>query len=179
MATYGSEAGIEGINAHFVGGYTASTIPTSTQVATFLSDGYAALNMILAQAGYTTPAVSGTAFDVLARLNNLFAAACAEEAVNLSTAGLDQESRSQRLWERYRIELAAFLAGDLTLAGLAHAATAPVRKSIRSVGLRKRDGYADRFDPDNTEYTAATADDITLTEPWRLGAGGGRLQGEY
>lgn len=37
MATYGSEIGVEGINAHFEGGYTAASVPTSTQVTTFLA----------------------------------------------------------------------------------------------------------------------------------------------
>lgn len=178
MATYGSEAGVEAINAHFTGGYTASTIPTSTQVATFLSDGYAALNLRLAAAGYTTPAVSGTAFDVLARLNNLYGAACAEEAVNLSTAGMAEESRSQRLWGRYDAELNALLAGDLTLAGLTMASGAKPRRGIRSLATRRRDGFAEHFDNDNTEYGSANDDDWTLRYPWNLG-GGQRPPGEF
>jgi len=164
MATYGSEAGVEAINAHFVGGYTSATIPTSTQITTFLADGYAALNMRLALAGYTTPATSGTAYDVLARLNNLYAAACAEEAVNLSTAGLAEESRSERLWKRYDNELLAFLAGDLTLTGLTMATAAKPRRGVRSVAARKRDGYAEHFDPDNTEYATADGDSRITTE---------------
>jgi|GEM_PF-5297053 len=153
MATYGSEDGVEAINAHVVGGYTASTTPTSTQIATYLADGYAYLNMRLAQAGYNAPASSGTtAYDVLARLNNLYAAACAEEAVNLSTAGLAEESRSQRLWRRFNEELTSFLAGDLTLIGLSTAEGAPARRQLRSLVPRRRDGYAEHFDPDNEEY---------------------------
>jgi hypothetical protein len=178
MATYGSEAGVEAINAHFIGGYTSATQPTSTQVATFLSDGYAALNLRLSLAGYSMPATSGTAYDVLARLNNLYAAACAEEAVNLSTAGMAEESRSQRLWGRYDAELGALLAGDLTLAGLTMASTAKPRRGIRSLAMRKRDGYAEHFDNDNTEYGSASDDDWTLLYPWNLG-GGQRPQGEF
>ncbi len=159
MATYGSEEGVEAINAHFVGGYTNSTIPTSAQIATFLADGYAALNLRLEQAGYVTPASAGTtAYSVLERLNNLYAAACAEEAVNLSAAGLAEESRSQRLWRRYETELEAFLAGDLTLSGLLKSGAAPPRRGIRSLSLRKRDGYAEHFDPDSTEYASADND---------------------
>jgi hypothetical protein len=169
MATYGSETGVEAINAHLVGGYTTTSVPTSTQVATYLSDGYSAINARLAMAGYSTPVAATVAcYDAIARLNNLFAAASAEEATNISSAGPEGESRSQRLWARYETEFTSLLGGDLTQAGLSKAATAPVRKRVRSVELRRRDGYAHRFDSDNTEYAAGSTDDITLREPWRL-----------
>jgi hypothetical protein len=154
MATYGSETGVEAINAHRTDGYTATTNPSSTQVEGFLSDGYAHINMMLAKAGYAVPVASSAAcYGVLVTLNNLYAAAQAEEAVNVSSAGLDGEARSAVLWQRYHDGLAELLTGDLTLAGLSKQATTQPRPYVRSVGLRRRDGFAHRFDPDNSEYS--------------------------
>lgn len=154
--SYGSESGVEAVNAHFVGGYTDTTFPNSTQIAMFLDSGYAFLNLCLERAGYDTPAPSGTtAYNVLRRLNDLYAAACAEEATNLSTAGLAEESRSQRLWRRFETELEVFLSGDLTLSGLLKSGSAPPRRSMRALPMRKRDGFAEHFDPSNTEYASS------------------------
>jgi hypothetical protein len=169
MATYGSETGVEAINAHLKGGYTTTSVPTSAQIAGFLDDGYSAINSRLAVLGYAVPVPSGaTCYNAIVRLNNLFAAATAEEAVNISTAEPEGETRSQRLWRRYESEFKALLAGDLTLVGLSKSSSAPARRRVRSVEMRRRDGYAHRFDSDNTEYAAASTDDITLREPWRL-----------
>jgi hypothetical protein len=154
MATYGSETGVEAINAHLTGGYTATTTPNSTQIGAYLSDGYAKINLALARAGYTTPVASTAAcYDAIVALNNLYAAAQAEEAANVATIGLEGESRSAGLWARYRQELADLTTGDLTLAGLSKQATPQPRPYVRSVGLRRRDGFAHRFDPDNSEYS--------------------------
>jgi hypothetical protein len=144
MATYGSENGVEGINAHMVGGYTASTTPSSAQIATFLAQGAATLDAAIARAGYTTPVAATVAcYPVVVRLNDLYAAACAEQAVNISTAGPGEETRSEKLWKQYRAELADFLAGDLALAGLFRtASTASPRRRVRSLPLRHYDGYA-------------------------------------
>lgn len=153
MATYGSETGVEQVNSHFIGGYTATSVPTAAAVAAWLGQGYAHLNLLLAQAGYQTPvAPSAGAYPFLVRLNNLFAAACAEEATNISTAGPGEETRSEKLWNQYRAGVKELLAGDLTAAGLSRAATAPVRARVRSLELRRRDGYAHHFDPTNSEY---------------------------
>lgn len=144
MATYGSEAGVEGINAHMIGGYTASTTPTSTQVATWLTQGAATLDAAIARAGYTTPVASTVAgYQILVRLNDLYAAACAEQSVNISTAGPGEETRSEKLWKQYKTELNDLLTGDLTLLGLSlTVSTASPRKRIRSLPLRHYDGYA-------------------------------------
>ena len=151
MAPYGSEQGVEGINAHMVGGYTATTTPTSTQVATFLTQGAAMLDAAIAKAGYTTPVAATVAcYQIIVRLNDLYAAASAEQSVNISTAGPGEETRSEKLWKQYRAELTDFLAGDLTLAGLSRtASTASPRKRIRSLPLRHFDGYA--VNSDGTE----------------------------
>lgn len=153
MATYGSVTGVKGINAYNTDGYTTSTVPTQAQVEVFLDDGYAALNARLALAGYSTPVNSTVAcYAVLTRLNNLYAAACAEDAITVSFVAPGESGRGQRLWQRYDAELAALLAEDLTLLGLTKTSTAPVRRYIRSAELRRRDGYARYFDEDNTEY---------------------------
>ncbi len=154
MATYGSEQGVEGINAHMIGGYTVTTTPTSTQVATFLAQGAAMLDAAFAKAGYTTPVAAGAAcYSIIVRLNDLYAAACAEQAVNISTAGPGEETRSEKLWKQYKAELADFLAGDLTLVGLSLAATATTapRKRVRSLPMRHYDGFAVNADR-RTDY---------------------------
>ena len=37
MATYGSEPGVEAINSHFIGGYTANSVPTAQAVGDGIS----------------------------------------------------------------------------------------------------------------------------------------------
>ena len=147
MATYGNESGVEAINSHYIGGYSTSSTPTSQAVGVWLTQGYAALNMALKRAGYTTPVTSSAAPEVyamLTRLNDLYAAACAEQATNISTAGPGEETRSEKLWKEYKDGLADLVAGDGTLLGLTLASTdtTPVRPRIRSLQMRHYDGFA-------------------------------------
>src|SRR5512137_217077 len=107
MATYGSEAGVEAINSHAVGGYTSLTMPTSTAVAAWLEQGASMIDNALAKAGYATPvAATAACYQAVVRLNNLYAAACAEQSVNISEAMPGQETRSDKLWKNYRLEMA-------------------------------------------------------------------------
>ena len=157
MSSYGTRLGVEAINSHFSGGYTSATLPTDTAVSAWLAEGYAHINVALAKAGYTVPASSSaTCYSVLTRLNNLYAAACAEQAVNIGATG-ETETRADKLWTQYKDGLKDLLDGDLTLAGLTHVATAPVRRSIRSLQMRHYDGFAvnaDEADASTTgEYT--------------------------
>lgn len=155
MTSYGSVQGVEAVNAHRIGGYSYATVPTVGQVDAFLADGYAKINVALAIAGYTVPVTdtAATCYDCLARLNNLFAAACAEQATAVSTGGPESEARSAVLFQQYRDELKELLAGDLSKAGLASTTTATGgNRYVRSRELRRRDGYAHRFDAANTEY---------------------------
>lgn len=174
MATYGSETGVEAINAWLQGGYTASTQPTSTQVGGFLADGYSYINTRIKKAGYTVPVpAAATCYDMVVHLNNLYAAALAERAAAVAPSAPEGEGRSAVLWAQFREELADLLDGDLTLVGLTAATvTSAPRRSVRSLSLRRRDGYAERFDQDNTEYASGSSDDITLLEPWRLSGDG-------
>ena len=159
MATYGSESGVEAINAHLTTGYTGASVPNALALVGWLEQGYSYLNLVLAKAGYTTPVASTVAcYPLLTRLNNLYAAACAEQATNISTAGPGEQTRSEKLWAQFKDELGLFLDGDLTLAGLSRLATAPVRRRVRSLELRRRDGYASAFDPDNTEYATGAGE---------------------
>ena len=154
MATYGSEQGVEGINAHQIGGYTASTTPTSAQVAVFLTQGASLIDTALARAGYVVPVAStATCYQAVVRLNDLFAAAAAEQAVNISDAMPGQTTRSDKLWQAYEAELKYLLEGDLTTAGvpLTTSAASP-RKRIRSLPTRHFDGYAVNADDLATDY---------------------------
>lgn len=154
MATYGSEAGVEGINAHIIGGYTPLTTPTSAQVVVFLAQGASLIDVALAKAGYSTPVLNTAAcYQAVVRLNDLYAAACAEQAVNISDAMPGQETRSDKLWKAYRDELADFLSGDGKAAGLTPSASAtPGGRRIRSLPLRHFDGYAKNADAATTDY---------------------------
>lgn len=148
MATYGSELGVEAINSHLIGGYTVSSVPTSTAVGTWLDQGYAALNLALKRAGYNAPITSTAApyvYPVLTRLNDLYAAACAEQATNISTAGPGEETRSEKLWKEYQAGVADLITGDLTLLGLTLTTPATetgARPRIRSFQTRNYDGFA-------------------------------------
>lgn len=142
MATYGSETGVEALNAHFTGGYTASTHPTSTEVAVWLTEGYARINLTLAKAGYATPVAATVAcYQVIVGLNDLYAAAKAEQAVNIG-ASAEEDTRGDKLMQDFGAGLADLVAGDGTLAGLTYATAAPARRSMRSVQMRHYDGYA-------------------------------------
>jgi len=153
MASYGTEQGVEAINAHYVNGYGTASAPTALAVRQFLEQGYAYLNTVLAKLGYATPIASAVAcYPLLQRLNNLYAAAATEQATNISTAGPGEQTRSEKLWAQFKDELGLFTEGDLTLAGLTRTATTPARRRVRSLELRRRDGYAAVQDPDNTEY---------------------------
>lgn len=149
MATYGSETGVESINSHFIGGYTTTTVPTASAVGVWLAQGYAALNLALKRAGYVTPVTAAAApevYDVLTRLNDLYGAACAEQATNISTAGPGEETRSEKLWKEYHAGVTDLLTGDLTLLGVAVTVTASgevsSRPRIRTFQTRNYDGYA-------------------------------------
>jgi len=144
--------GVEGINAHLVDGYTATSTPNSTQIATFLAQGAAALDAAIAKAGCSTPVASTAAcYASLVRLNDLYAAACAEQAVNISTAGPGEETRSDKLWKQYRQEFTDFFSGDLTGLGLT-LTTTQARRRVRSLPLRHYDGYAQYADEIGLEY---------------------------
>ena len=173
---YGSVTGVARINSHLAGGYSVSSTPTAAAVTEWLEQGNAAVDMTLAKAGYSIPVASTAAvYPVIVRLNNLYAAACAEQSTNIGLG--DAETRSNKLWAQYKDELASLLDGDLTLVGLSRANTAPAMRYMRSKELRRRDGYAHRFDEGNTEYASGTTDDLTLLEPWRLG--GGKPESDY
>lgn len=148
MATYGSEYGVEAINSHYSGGYTTGTAPTALAVNTWLTQGYAKLNLALKRAGYVTPVTRAAApevYDVLTRLNDLYAAACAEQATNISTGGPGEETRSEKLWKEFNAELVDLLAGDMTLLGLTLVTPSSgvvSRPRIRTFQTRNYDGYA-------------------------------------
>lgn len=142
---YGSVTGAARINSHLIGGYTATSLPTASAVAEWVEQGASAIDLALARAGYATPVpAAAQAYPTLTRLNNLYAAAAAEESTNIILG--EGETRSEKLWSRYRSELKDLLAGDLTLVGVARQATAPARGRVSSLPLRRYDGYARHAD---------------------------------
>lgn len=168
MASYGTEQGVEAINSHKAGGYTPTSTPTALAVSQFLEQGYAYLNMALAKLGYSTPvSASAGCYPLLARLNNLFAAAAAEQSTNISTAGPGEETRSDKLWRQFKDELDMLLGGDLTYVGLTLVPTTTTRRNrqVRSLPLRRRDGFAQRYDPDGTEYSGDPSEWLVSHRP--------------
>jgi hypothetical protein len=145
MMAYGSVTGVARINSHATGGYTAASLPTATAVAEWLEQGATAVDLALAKAGYGTPVSSAAqAYPYLVRLNNLWAAAAAESSTNQALG--EAETRSDGLWQMYRDELRELLDGDLTLVGLTRSGTAPVRRRVSSLPLRRYDGFAKNAD---------------------------------
>ena len=176
---YGSVTGVARVNSHLTGGYSGTSLPTASAVAEWLEQGTAAINVALAKAGYTTPVSDSAAvYPYIVRLCNLWAAAVAEQSTNQALG--ETETRSEKLWQQYKDELAELLDGDLTLVGLTQSTATPVNAGMRSREMRRRDGWAKRFDPHNSEYaTGDSDDDITLREPWRLSGTGGKPEGNY
>ena len=140
---YGHVTGVARINSHLTDGYSADSLPTANAVAEWIEQGASAIDLALTNAGYVTPVSHAAAvFPALARLNNLYAAAAAEESTNILLGS--GETRSEKLWTRYREELKALLAGDLTLSGVYRRSAEgdPARRRVSSLPLRRYDGYA-------------------------------------
>lgn len=129
--------------------WSETSSPASTDVERWLEQGYAKINLALAMAGYTTPATATMdVYEELQAINDLYAAAQAETAWNVSRGEAEEETRGARYNAEWRKRLEELLEGDLTLAGLSLSSTARPRRSIRIANLRREDGYSE-YSEDN------------------------------
>lgn len=163
MATYGSTAGVQAL-VPSVGTLGVGSTPTATQATAWLAEGYAKINRTLANAGYSTPVAADAAvYAELTALENLYAGAYVLRARAIDTASGDAEERSEVWLKDFNDSLADLAASNLAVMGvsLLPSTTTPRRRGIRTVQMRKVDGYSrgrtdETYEPTQGEYTGYT-----------------------
>ena len=144
--SYGSLSGVSALVPVAAPLSTTST-PTSAQVTEWLAQGSARIDRALSSAGYSIPVAStATVHAELTALANLYAAAHVLIARGLDSANGEAENRSDAYIERFTSELTALASSDLSALGVSAAPTTGVnagRRRIRTLQLRRIDGYAD------------------------------------
>lgn len=145
MATYGSEEGVEALLPTH-GNIGASSVPTATQLTSWLAQGYSIINRKLGAAGYAVPITASLLTDELAALNNLFAAGQLVQALGLDTLQGLQEERSTTFLTQFWAWLNDLVGSDLIALGvlsITPPATDSLRwRRIRTTQMRKTDGYS-------------------------------------
>lgn len=154
MATYGSAAGASAlVPASYVSGQAQA--PTDVQVTAWLAQGYAVINRSLANAGYAIPIVSGAAvYDELTALNNLYAAAHILRSRGLDIMSGEEETRSEVWLRNFTEQLKALAESNLTGLGVSMATVGatPARRRIRTLQMRRIDGYSGVYEDAETAY---------------------------
>ena len=157
MASYGTVAGVSAIVPHAVA-VNQTAHPTDAQVTVWLAEGYARINRSIASAGYTVPIDSGAAvYGELTALNNLYASAYALRARGLDTMNGEEESRSEVWLKSFNEQLNELAASNLAAMGATVAtgetsAGTPSRRRIRTLQMRKVDGYSGVYEDAYPEY---------------------------
>ena len=144
--SYGSLSGVSAL-VPVAAPLSATSTPTSAQVTEWLVQGSARIDRALSSAGYSIPVAStATVHAELTALANLYAAAHVLIARGLDSANGEAENRSDAYIERFSSELSALASSDLSALGVSAAPTTGVnagRRRIRTLQLRRIDGYAD------------------------------------
>ena len=152
--SYGSLSGVSAL-VPVAAPLSATSTPTSAQVTEWLAQGSARIDRALSSAGYSIPVAStATVHAELTALANLYAAAHVLIARGLDSANGEAENRSDAYIERFTSELSALASSDLSALGVSAATTTGVnagRRRIRTLQLRRIDGYAD-LDTDEDVY---------------------------
>ena len=147
MASYGTSAGVAALCKHLTpaGDWSETSGPSSAQATAWLEKGYSDINIRLAQSGYISPETDTTilCYAMLQHLNDLYAAAFAEQAWNVARGEAEEETRGRHYMTEYRRGIAELLAGDGTLLGLTLSSTARPRRRLRMANLRREDGYSE------------------------------------
>lgn len=160
--SYGSAAGANAL----VQSWNGTTQPTTAQVGLWLVEGNAIINRALAAAGYSTPITDTTiaAYPELTALENLYAAAYILRSLAVDTASGETEDRSEVWLADFWTRLRDLAASNLTLLGLTLLAsiTSTRRTRIRTLQMRKVDGYSrgatdDTWEVTQGEYSGVTA----------------------
>lgn len=154
--SYGNQEGVLAI-VPAVGQIDESTTPNSAQVGEWLEEGHSIINQSLSNAGYTTPAPKAAAvYPSLRALNNLYGAAYALRARGLDVVEGRKESRSETYLADFNERLTQLIGQDLTALGLTlrTTTTAPKRRRVRSLQMRRVDGYSGAYGgkANNYEY---------------------------
>lgn len=155
MATYGSETGVEAL-LPVVGDIDGSSTPNTTQLTIWLAQGYAVINRHLAGAGYSIPVVSGAAvYDELVALNNQYGVINVIRARGLDSVSGESESVADQMWEDFQKQIHELAMTDLTQLGVSLVATSgtAARRRIRSMQLRRIDGYSGAHETSGTAYS--------------------------
>ena len=144
--SYGSLSGVSAL-VPVAGTLGTTSTPTSAQVTEWLAQGSARIDRALSSAGYSIPVAStATVHAELTALANLYAAAHVLIARGLDSANGEAENRSDAYIERFTSELTALASSDLSALGVSAATTTGAnagRRRIRTLQLRRIDGYAD------------------------------------
>lgn len=147
--SYGSTVGVAAIvpAAATAGGFSATTTPTSTQVTTWLGEGYSIIHQYVSAAGYTVPVgASADAYPSLTALENLYAAAYTLRARGMDVVSGSNENKSETMLEDFFTRLKVLVSQDLTALGVTVRTSPRVqRRRVRSGQWRKVDGYSGTY----------------------------------
>ena len=156
---YGSIDGIMAI-APAVGTIDNDSTPNTAQVEEWLTEGATLINSALSAAGYTVPALRTAAvYPSLRALNNLYAAAYTLRSRGLDVVQGREESRSEIYLKDFHSRLKLLASSHLTAMGLTLRTTPTVakRRGVRSMQLRRVDGYS-------AEYSGQTDEPDSVSE---------------
>ncbi len=157
MASYGTVAGVSAIVPHAVA-VNQATHPTDAQVTVWLAEGYARINRAVASAGYSIPiGASADVYGELTALNNLYAAAYALRSRGIDTMNGEEESRSEVWLKTFDEQLKDLAESNLAALGATVAtgetsSGTPSRRRIRTLQMRKVDGYSGVYEDTETLY---------------------------
>lgn len=145
--SYGSVSGVSAL-VPVAGTFGTSSTPTSAQVTEWLAQGSARIDRALSSAGYSIPVANATpAYAEVTALANLYGAAYVLMSRGIDSANGEAENRSDVLLQRFNDELTSLAAADLSALGVSASGTSTGanagRRRIRTLQLRRLDGYAD------------------------------------
>ena len=151
MASYGTTTGVSARVPAI--GLGASTVPSTTQVTSWLEQAYSIINRKLAGAGYSMPVSSDAdVYEELTDLNELYAAAWALRARGMDSITGTPENRADEWMAEFWRRLDELAGSDLTLAGVSQVAAGTTRRRlIRSTQVRRIDGYSGLYEGDYTD----------------------------
>ena len=142
--SYGSVQGVSAL-IPAAGPIGSSSIPTATQVATWLIEATAIIDRHITMAGYAAPIANTVAlYAELSAMANLYAAAMTLQARDLDTVQGTEENRSETMLTRFYTQLGAIAKADLGGMGATPATTSTTtRRRLRTSQVRRVDGYSE------------------------------------
>lgn len=158
---YGTVTGVAALVPGLAGsGFDASSTPTDDQVETWLGEAYSQINLALSKAGYVVPvSASADAYATLTALEDLYGAAYALRARAMETHHDEEERLSEVYLKDFTKRLMELVKGDLTGMGLTLRTTTKQRlRRLRSLQVRRVDGYSATYGPERGTYVAGEED---------------------